>query len=494
MIEAVVTSHAVNAPSVLVSKSGTKIPSLVHASMFHDSDSTEIMKADTDSLDRKVADLQSLVSTKDLELKDLNVALSSLQSQNDGLVDQVHALEATCSEYLTALRAAFSRAIEKGIPSGLVAGIDHIKEGKNLADVVAYNHVAKADFNSTLQKLHEVDFSLLADLKSHKDASVEDIMSLLRLEGPLAAAPGMSDLQPDVKQLRVPIYRSEDQVVLGQISLSFSLSVSHSRVEQIRENIIAQRSAIIGVWTPLSETLSVQNLTGEADIPDSVPVSVATTTALSTTFASASFIPPITIEDYEIADTDGQKGDQGSVQGDAQGNAASFITVGFKKEELDTTPELEPFYICNMDSSMGKMCLGKDIIEISSDRNEGSGDWDSPECKDTTGSGGKKKPLSQMYTEEDSDRCIAQFKLCLEYEVRNGKRLVKKELMVSLRGELYLVQFIINPEEDEFEPNLILVRSFLLSANAVANFGEGTITIQPDFVPFLLSSDEEGNL
>ncbi|GKE80249.1 hypothetical protein Tco_1550249, partial [Tanacetum coccineum] len=76
--------------------------------------------------------------------------------------------------------------------------------------------------------------------------------------------------------------------------------------------------------------------------PDSVPVSIATTIALSTTFASARFIPPITIEDYEIADTGGQKGDQGSVQGDAQGNAASFFTFEFKKEEPNTTPERDP--------------------------------------------------------------------------------------------------------------------------------------------------------
>ncbi|GKF18725.1 hypothetical protein Tco_0063643, partial [Tanacetum coccineum] len=47
MTEAVITSYAVNAPSVLVSESGTKIPSLVHASMFHDSDSIKMMKADT---------------------------------------------------------------------------------------------------------------------------------------------------------------------------------------------------------------------------------------------------------------------------------------------------------------------------------------------------------------------------------------------------------------------------------------------------------------
>nr|GEX47983.1 hypothetical protein [Tanacetum cinerariifolium] len=84
-------------------------------------------------------------------------------------------------------------------------------------------------------------------------------------------------------------------------------------------------------------------------------------------------------------------------------------------------------------------------------------------------------------------------KLCLEHEVRKGKKLVKKELMVSLRGEIYFVQFIINPEEDEFEPSVIFGRLFLHSAKAITNFEEGTITIQPDFDPFLLSSDQEGN-
>ncbi|GKB27953.1 hypothetical protein Tco_0867354 [Tanacetum coccineum] len=52
---------------------------------------------ETDSLDGKVTELQSSISAKDLELKDLNVAVSSFKSQNDGLVDQVHALETTCS-------------------------------------------------------------------------------------------------------------------------------------------------------------------------------------------------------------------------------------------------------------------------------------------------------------------------------------------------------------------------------------------------------------
>ncbi|GJV92682.1 hypothetical protein Tco_1540495 [Tanacetum coccineum] len=54
------------------------------------------------------------------------------------------------SEYLTALGAAISRAIEKGMQSGLAADIDHGREGRSLADVAIYNPDAEADFNSAL--------------------------------------------------------------------------------------------------------------------------------------------------------------------------------------------------------------------------------------------------------------------------------------------------------------------------------------------------------
>ncbi|GJS66609.1 hypothetical protein Tco_0681173 [Tanacetum coccineum] len=366
MIEAVVTSHAVNAPSVPVSKSGTKIPSLVHASMFHDSDSTKTMKADTaefvdhlapptlfsqiyemdyhhlftefnvgtarqaclnaevrmrtkyclserkrlesecekqadllkvrdeevenlkarlllketkaaeaarlrvqvdvaeatekmhvdeidalkqrnevlenekDSLDRKVADLQSLVSTKDLELKDLNVALSSLRSQKDSLVDQVHALETTCSGLRDQVAKLDADLLEMAL---------HLEEK-------FYPHLLTTISGRRMDcrpRLYEVEFPLLTELKSHKDASTADVMNLLRLEGPLADAPGMSDLQPDVEQLTLPNHHPEDQVVLGEASTSGSM-----------------------------------------------PAAVVTTTALSTTFVAVSSVLPITIEDYEI--------------------------------------------------------------------------------------------------------------------------------------------------------------------------------------------------
>nr|GEV32010.1 reverse transcriptase domain-containing protein [Tanacetum cinerariifolium] len=234
----------------------------------------------------EAARLYTQVSATEAAKKDFDVPVTSLKSQNDSLVDQVHVLKSTCSslhdqrwllthgiklflvkclnssDYLTALGYAINRAIEKGMQSGLAAGIDHDKECRNLTDVAAYNPDAEADFNSAL----------------------------------------------------VPIHRSEDQVVLSETSLSFSLSVSHSRMERLRENIAAQReniaaqrSALIGVWTPLSEPLYVQSLMGKASTSGGVPAAAVTTTALSTTFTSTSFFPPISTDDYEIVGVDGQE-------------------------------------------------------------------------------------------------------------------------------------------------------------------------------------------
>ncbi|GJW57334.1 hypothetical protein Tco_0104065, partial [Tanacetum coccineum] len=219
------------------------------------------------SLDGKVAELQSSVAAKDLELKDLNVAMYSFRSQNDGLLDQIEEfqdaqmniindkigllemalhLEEKFYPHLLNTISGRSRAIGKGMQDGLSDGIDHGKAGRSMADIVAYNPAAEADYNSALQRLREVDFPLLAELSSHKDASTVDIMDLLRLEDSLADALRMNDLQPDIEQLTLPIHRPEDQVVLGETSLSFALSV------------------------PLVDPLSTKNLIGMASTSGSV--------------------------------------------------------------------------------------------------------------------------------------------------------------------------------------------------------------------------------
>ncbi|GJS12863.1 hypothetical protein Tco_0407335 [Tanacetum coccineum] len=82
-------------------------------------------------------------------------------------------------------------------------------------------------------------------------------------------------------------------------------------------------------------------------------------------------------------------------------------------------------------------------------------------------------------------------KLCLEHEVKRGNKVVKKELIVALRGEIYFVKFIINPEEDDVEPEVILGRSFLRLTKAFTDFGVGTVTIYPEFDLFLEDIEEK---
>ncbi|GKE08911.1 hypothetical protein Tco_1412462, partial [Tanacetum coccineum] len=127
-------------------------------------------------------------------------------------------------------------------------------------------------------------------------------------------------------------------------------------------------------------------------------------------------------------------------------------------------------------SSVGKTCLGENVIEISSDKSEGHGDWNSPEFQDTTNSGGKKETKAMIFhkmeTKEIGDRFVAPcfvngleaydgeinlgleeniisnefaVKLCLEHKVKHRNKVVKKELIVALRGEIYFV----NSEEEE---------------------------------------------
>ncbi|GJT70886.1 hypothetical protein Tco_1030172 [Tanacetum coccineum] len=74
-------------------------------------------------------------------------------------------------------------------------------------------------------------------------------------------------------------------------------------------------------------------------------------------------------------------------------------------------------------------------------------------------------------------------KLCLDYEVKKGNKVVKKELIVAFKGELYFVKFIINPKEDNIEPGVNFGRSFMRLVNGIVVFGSGVITVYPEQDP-----------
>nr|GEW22072.1 hypothetical protein [Tanacetum cinerariifolium] len=72
------------------------------------------------------------------------------------------------------------------LADGLAAGITHGKEGRVLTDVASYNPSAKGDYVFALQQLQGVNFPLLAELKANKDANIEAVMNILRMEEHLA--------------------------------------------------------------------------------------------------------------------------------------------------------------------------------------------------------------------------------------------------------------------------------------------------------------------
>ncbi|GKA67422.1 hypothetical protein Tco_0767339 [Tanacetum coccineum] len=194
-------------------------------------------------------------------------------------------------KYLSALRAAISKAIEKGMQDGLSVRITHGKESRVLTDLAAHNPFAEVDYISALQQLQNVNFSLLAELKSNKDASIKTVMDILCLEGLLVEKLGLDKLQPNVDQL---------------MCLS-------------PENIANQRSALRDVFVPLAEPFSAAVLTGTEGTSDIVSATTNTTMTLFTTFASTSSIAPISVDDYEVIGADDQTV--------ADGNAASFPNV-----------------------------------------------------------------------------------------------------------------------------------------------------------------------
>ncbi|GJZ59432.1 hypothetical protein Tco_0615248 [Tanacetum coccineum] len=336
-----------------------------------------VLEGEKSELDVKVADLAAIVRAREQEVADLDAVVTSVKVQNDNLSDQVHTPEddrmremnekfdkldidlvelalhleerfyphllttisgrrwllthglklaiAKClnsTEYLSSLGAAIGKAIEKGIQEGLSAGITYGVAGRVLTDVAAYNPSAEANYLSALQRLQSVNFSLITELKSSKNANT--IMNLLRLEDSLAERLGLTESQPHVDQLMVPIHHSSDQRVIGASTLSLSLDVSSSRVQRIKENIANHRSALHDVFVPLSEPFSAIALMGTEVI--SAPIDTASTP--STTLASVSTITHISIEDYEVVGTDGQEAVNESVPNDATGgNVNPFPNV-----------------------------------------------------------------------------------------------------------------------------------------------------------------------
>ncbi|GKB84393.1 hypothetical protein Tco_0956665 [Tanacetum coccineum] len=334
----------------------------------------DLLEQERSVLRLQVTSLESTVAEKDRELADLEISSSSLRSQNQGLVSQVHELEtssvrlreqldlyegsmkqleefqdnlmrpletrlaeidadftrccmrfqesfhphllnaiagrrwllthgmklliAKClnsTKYIEALKNAFGRAIEKGMQEGLAAGIEHGQAGRCLTDLEAYIPSAEVDFNSAVYDLRGLNFPLLQELSNKKDASTWDVMDLLRLDDGVAEALGMTDLQPDVNQLMVPVHHKQDRVVIRSQAFFVALDICCGRVEKMERNLAERLPFLKDVFVFLDHLLSAEALIEP-------PVVVPATNALSTVVIVPHSGPSVTMEDYENLD------------------------------------------------------------------------------------------------------------------------------------------------------------------------------------------------
>ncbi|GJZ19082.1 hypothetical protein Tco_0555672 [Tanacetum coccineum] len=121
-----------------------------------------------------------------------------------------------------------------------------------------------------------------------------------------------------------PIHKAEDNVVLGETSLSFSLHVVHSRVQRVKGKIMEKCLSLTDVMVPLAEPLSSQSLIGEAST-FAAPATAEPVTTLSITFVSSSVVPPHSVSDYQVSD--------------AKPHDENPPTITSEGKELDTIPE-----------------------------------------------------------------------------------------------------------------------------------------------------------
>nr|GFA03733.1 hypothetical protein [Tanacetum cinerariifolium] len=107
------------------------------------------------------------------------------------------------AEYMYALGAAVSKAVEKGMQEELSVRITHGAKDKKLADVTAYNPSAKADSLSALQRLQNKRKDVTNE--SSADTDIEDVSNQERM---------IADLDRDEVRVAIASTRRRKGVVI----------------------------------------------------------------------------------------------------------------------------------------------------------------------------------------------------------------------------------------------------------------------------------------
>nr|GEW11782.1 hypothetical protein [Tanacetum cinerariifolium] len=257
----------------------------------------------------KVAKLNDDLSSLKLSFGKLRAKAATLESQKDSLTGQVSLLETTCfglrdqvsgyeifKGHIEAVqdkqvRVLSGRVVE--LDSDLMSMVLHLDEE-------FYPRVLTAIAGRRWILSRVVKLVVMKCLQSAKYLAVlGEAIGRAIDKGYAAGTPKANQLQPSPKQLMLPIRRLEDQMVIGETSLYFSLDVVHARDQRIRGDVASHSLSLYDVMVPLIEPLSTENFIGEASTFG--VLATAKTTALSTTFIQTSSVLSISVANYEVS-------------------------------------------------------------------------------------------------------------------------------------------------------------------------------------------------
>ncbi|GJR80281.1 hypothetical protein Tco_0151066 [Tanacetum coccineum] len=157
------------------------------------------------------------------------------------------------SEIRHAFANVVSAGLAKGMSEGLKYNIEHGKDGRDLADVEAYDPEANNKLVKALQDLKDLKYPMVDQLEKLKDAPMELIMASLHLKSDTGkdAPQWIRDLCPSSSQLKIPIHPEvrapEDPwAVKEEVPLEDAIAANISRAEKKKKCRMVCRTYGIG--------------------------------------------------------------------------------------------------------------------------------------------------------------------------------------------------------------------------------------------------------
>ncbi|GJS54608.1 hypothetical protein Tco_0627970 [Tanacetum coccineum] len=218
-----------------------------------------LLEQECGSLKLKVTSLESTIAEKDRELSDLGASSSSLKSQNQSLVNQVHELKTSSTGLREKLADCYEEAMQR-----LEDFKDNLWRPSRLGRRWLLTHRMQLLMAKCLNSTEYME-ALGSFWPCYRERNAGEICR--------GRAVRMTDLQPDVSQLMVPVHHKQDKVVIGSQALSVALDIFRRRL------ILLSAEALI-----------------------EPPVEVPATNVLSTVVIVPHSDPSVSVEDYDNPD------------------------------------------------------------------------------------------------------------------------------------------------------------------------------------------------